>query len=151
MEAFRDFSEFFALCNAHEVRFLVIGGVAYNYYAEPRQTKDIDVWVEPEAANLERLRDVIAAFGFPVDDVHPDKLMAGNAILMLGVPPWRIDVLMEPLGVVFEDCYERAVSAHYGGEPIGVLALQDLIASKLAANRPQDLLDVAVLSALGDD
>jgi hypothetical protein len=127
MEAFRDFSEFFALLNAHEVRFLVIGGVAYNYYAEPRQTKDIDVWVEPEVANLERLRDVIAAFGFPVDDVHPDKLMAGNAILMLGVPPWRIDVLMEPLGVSFDGCYHRAVSAHYGAEPIGILALQDLV------------------------
>ena len=29
--------------NAHNVRYLVVGGYAYSYYAEPRATKDLDV------------------------------------------------------------------------------------------------------------
>jgi hypothetical protein len=49
-----DFADFFALLNQHGVEFLVIGGVAYNFHAPPRATKDIDVWVRPTRTNLER-------------------------------------------------------------------------------------------------
>jgi hypothetical protein len=38
-----DFREFFALLNARRVELLVIGGVAYNFHASPRATKDIDL------------------------------------------------------------------------------------------------------------
>src|SRR5262245_54053077 len=39
----QDFKEFFKSLNARGVEFLVVGGVAYNFYAPPRATKDIDV------------------------------------------------------------------------------------------------------------
>lgn len=148
MEAFRDFSEFFELLNAHEVRYLIIGGVAYNYHAEPRQTKDIDVWAEPTTENVRRLRDAIAEFGYPTDELDDEKLLGPSSIVMLGVPPWRIDVLMRPKGVEFPACHPRGVAAHYGDVPVRVLGRDDLIAAKQAAGRPQDLVDIANLRAM---
>jgi hypothetical protein len=47
----QDFKEFFKSLNARGVEFLVVGGVAYNFYAPPRATKDIDVWIRPTAEN----------------------------------------------------------------------------------------------------
>ncbi len=151
MEAFSDFSEFFELLNAHEVQYLIIGGVAYNFHAEPRQTKDIDVWVAPTRENVARLRVAIAASGYPVDELDDERLLGRASVVMLGVPPWRIDVLMRPKGVEFPSCLPRAVPAHYGAVPVRVLGRDDLIAAKLAAGRPQDLVDIAHLRDMAAD
>jgi hypothetical protein len=36
----QDFKEFFRSLNARNVEFLVVGGVAYNFHAPPRATKE---------------------------------------------------------------------------------------------------------------
>ena len=38
-----DFKELLTILNACQVSYLVVGGYAYIYYAEPRYTKDIDL------------------------------------------------------------------------------------------------------------
>lgn len=58
----QDFKEFFKSLNARGVEFLVVGGVAYNSYAPPRATKDIDVWIHPTVENAtERGQDLVDA------------------------------------------------------------------------------------------
>jgi hypothetical protein len=47
----KDFKEFIALLNTHDVRYLSVGGFAYSYYAEPRFTKDIDFFIERTHGN----------------------------------------------------------------------------------------------------
>jgi hypothetical protein len=42
MRLSRDFSEFVEFCEAHEVRYLIIGGYAVGF---ARSLKDLDVWV----------------------------------------------------------------------------------------------------------
>ena len=73
-----DFEEFFRLLTDRGVEFLLIGGVAYNYYAPPRATKDIDVWVRPSAENVRRLIAAMSEFGFPIEGVTADGLLEGN-------------------------------------------------------------------------
>ena len=46
-----DFSELLRLFNANQVRYLVIGGYALIQYAEPRYTKDLDLWISTDATN----------------------------------------------------------------------------------------------------
>ncbi len=46
-----DFSDLLRLFNANSVRYLVIGGYALVQYAEPRFTKDLDLWISTDAAN----------------------------------------------------------------------------------------------------
>jgi hypothetical protein len=50
-------------------------------------------------------------------------------------------------GVAFDEAWERSSTSVYGGVPIRLLSLIDLITNKRAVGRPQDLLDVQKLEA----
>jgi hypothetical protein len=51
--------------NAHRVRHLVAGGVAANLHGSVRATKDVDVLVPVDRANMERLLDALAELPRP--------------------------------------------------------------------------------------
>jgi len=38
----KDFKEFIALLNTNKVRYMIVGGFAFSFHAEPRFTKDIE-------------------------------------------------------------------------------------------------------------
>lgn len=118
----QDFREFFALLNARNVEFLLIGGVAYNYHAPPRATKGIDIWVHPERGNLERLIAAIAEFGFPIEDLDVEDLKSSERVLMLGRVPNRIDILTQPKGPGWDKAWPRRVAATYGDVPIQLIS-----------------------------
>lgn len=147
----QDFEEFFALLNSRGVAFLLIGGVAYNFYAPPRATKDVDVWVQPTLANLERFVEAVAAFGFPTAGLEPADLAANPRVLMLGRAPNRIDILTRPEGLSWDEAHNRRTMTSYGEVEVGILSRLDLIACKEAVGRPRDLADVAMLRALEAD
>jgi predicted nucleotidyltransferase len=44
--------ELLRLLEEHQVRYLVIGGVAVNLHGYSRNTKDIDIWVAADEPNL---------------------------------------------------------------------------------------------------
>ena len=46
-----DFSDLLRLFNTNQVKYLVIGGYALIQYAEPRYTKDPDLWISADATN----------------------------------------------------------------------------------------------------
>jgi hypothetical protein len=64
----------------------------------------------------------------------------------MGVPPVRVDVLMGIPGIQFGECWNRRVEVDFDGLKVIFISKQDLIASKRAAGRPQDLLDADSLS-----
>jgi predicted nucleotidyltransferase len=143
----QDFVELLRILNDESVRFLVIGGVAYNFYAPPRATKDIDLWVEPTRGNLEALQRAVARFGFPVDfDV--DALLDESVVLMLGRAPYRVDLLTRPRGVSWPSAWASRRRVRYDDVEIGILSPADLIASKRAAGRSQDIADVETLELI---
>ena len=46
-----DFTDFLSCLIANQVRFVVVGAHALAVHGVPRATGDLDVWVEPTAAN----------------------------------------------------------------------------------------------------
>jgi hypothetical protein len=145
----RDFRDFFAALQAQGVEFLLLGGVAYNLYAPPRATKDIDVWVRPTPENAARLIGAIAAFGFPVADLDIERLAGDKGqVLMLGQVPNRIDVLTRPKGLVWETAWASHVTTRYDDLEVDVLDIRTLILSKRAAGRPRDLADATTLEEI---
>jgi hypothetical protein len=132
--------------NAADVRFLVVGGYAVIFYTEPRYTKDIDIWVEPSEDNSRRVYEALAAFGAPLEGVSADDFRDAHLVYQIGVEPNRIDVLMGIGGVDFGGAYGRSTATTYGGQPIRVISLDDLIAGKRAVGRLQDQLDVERLT-----
>jgi predicted nucleotidyltransferase len=145
----QDFKEFFKSLNARGVEFLVVGGVAYNFYAPPRATKDIDVWIRPTLENASAFLDALRDFGF-AHQLDPKELVEKDKLLILGRPPNRIDVLTKPDGISWDGCWDRRVPSDYAGEPLAYLSLEDLVASKLAAARDQDLVDAKKLRLIMD-
>lgn len=140
-----DFSDLLRLLAEHQVKFLVVGGYAVIRYTEPRYTKDLDLWIEPTAENAERCFRALAAFGAPLVGLGPLDFTQQGYIYQMGVPPTRVDVLMSLQSLSFAEAYDRRVAIELDGLTIPILSKDDLIASKLAAGRPQDLLDVESL------
>jgi hypothetical protein len=58
----------------------------------------------------------------------------------MGAPPLRVGVLMSVPGVEFEDAWERREKVSVAGWDAYFMSREDLIAAKVAAGRPQDLL-----------
>lgn len=142
-----DFRDLFSAFAAAEARFLVVGAYAVIHHTEPRYTKDVDLWVEPTPENAARVLGGLRAFGAPVAGLTEGDLCDPEVVYQIGVEPNRIDLLTSLEGLEFAPAWERGVPTTYGGVPIRVLGLEDLITTKRAAGRPQDLLDAARLEA----
>ncbi len=145
MKTSSDFNDLLNLFGENNVRYLVVGGYAVMYHAEPRYTKDLDLWVSPEKDNARAVFKALEEFGAPLAQVTEDDFTDQEIVYQMGIPPVRIDVLMSIDGLDFETAWTRRVEARWGGETVCVISLEDLIANKRATGRPQDLLDVQVL------
>lgn len=137
-----DFKELLAALSAEGAEFLVVGGYAVMFHTEPRYTKDIDVWVRPTRENGEKVIAALRKFGGPTFGMTARKFATPGWILQLGVAPNRIDILNELKGLDFELAWARRVPMTFGRIRVATLAVDDLIANKLAVGRPIDLVDV---------
>lgn len=138
-----DFREFLKLLAAHEARFLLIGGYAVNAFGYVRNTVDMDVWIASDQENQQRVILALRDFGFPNATI--DLLAEPDAMLRMGVPPLRLEVLKSIAGVEFEDCWIRRIVLNDGDLSIPLISLPDLKKNKLAAGRSKDLLDLEEL------
>jgi len=55
--------------NGNKVKYLIVGGYAVIRYAEPRYTKDLDIWIEASEVNAKRVLKALKQFGAPIDKV----------------------------------------------------------------------------------
>lgn len=46
-----NFNDLLSIFAALKVRYLIVGGYALMLYCEPKFTKDLDIWVEPQDVN----------------------------------------------------------------------------------------------------
>ena len=141
-----DFTDLLRLFNANSVRYLVIGGYAVVQYAEPRFTKDLDLWISTDASNAAAVYEALREFGAPLSGLTEADFAEEGYFYQMGVPPVRVDILMGIPGLQFGEAWERSVEIDFDGLPVSFISRQDLIASKLASGRLQDLLDADLLS-----
>jgi hypothetical protein len=148
MQLDRDFKEFVSLLNAHNVRYLIVGGYAVAAHGLPRYTGDFDTWIWLSKENAKKVLDVLEEFGFGGLAITEEDFSRENSVVQLGYPPQRIDLLTSISGVSFEDAWLRRLDIDIDGEVIGFIGREDLITNKREVGRPQDLADVARL--MGD-
>ena len=118
-------------------------------YAEPRYTKDLDIWVDTDKANATAVFNALKAFGAPLSGITENDFALEGYFYQIGVAPVRIDILMSMKGLRFEDAWERRVESDLYGVKTFFISREDLITSKKQVGRPQDLADVEAL-ALGE-
>lgn len=144
MQLPEDFKEFIELMNSHGVRYVMIGGYAYNLYRNPRATGDIDFFVACEDENERRVRAVLEQFGFG-ETLGEAKLLQLGKVIMLGRSPFRIDLLTQISGVSFEEVEATAVSTQIAEVTIPVISAELLLKNKIATGRVKDRADAEEL------
>ncbi len=93
MEIQSDFKELLELFNSHKVEYLVTGAYALAFHGAPRYTGDIDLFVNPQPVNAERIIAALHEFGFGSLGLKPDDFTEPGQIIQLGIPPARVDII----------------------------------------------------------
>lgn len=130
----------------HEVRYLVMGGIAAILHGVPRATFDLNILIDPTHDNGNKLLAALHAAGLgtaemlTVEELLENEITVFNDIL-------RIDVQTFTPGVTFSKAWKNRVQMLYNEQKILVFSKADLIASKRAAGRQIDIQDADALDA----
>jgi hypothetical protein len=131
--------------NDHGVKYVIVGGYAFGVHAEPRATKDLDVFIGSDEQNAIAVFRALGQYGAPLVDLTPADFMDGTTF-QIGQPPARIDILQHIDGVAFAEAWENRLEGLIDGEiQAAVICRSDLIRNKIATGREQDILDAKKL------
>lgn len=137
MKTVSDFEDMLTLFEKHGVRYLIIGGVAFVFHVKPRYTKDIDLWVEPEAGNIRKANAALKEFGSPF------FLQEGKEgeFVQIGVAPNRIDLIQKIEGVTFDGAWKKRERSAYGKAMANWIDMDSLIKVKERIKDPKHQQD----------
>lgn len=142
-----DLKELLRAFNDQAVKYLIVGGYAFGVHAEPRATKDLDIFVRSDEENSKAVFRALAQYGAPLRDLTVADFMDG-ATFQIGQPPARIDILQQIDGITFDEAWANRIEGLIDGQiQAAVMSRDDLIRNKLATGREQDELDVKKLRA----
>jgi len=159
-----DFDRIVSTLSRYGVDYVLIGGVAAVAHGSTLATEDVDLTPARDQGNLDRLGEALLELRARIrtanepDGVefpcHGRFLAAMPTMLNLTTDAGDIDLAVAPAG--FADGYEalapRASEVDFGdGAVVLVAALDDIIASKRAADRPKDRAALPYLEALADE
>lgn len=139
----KDFREFIKLLNAHNVRYLVVGGYAVALHGYPRYTKDLDIWILVDPANAVNMTNALRDFGFT--GLIAEDFLVPDEFVQLGYPPNRIDIITSCEGLDFATAYSRREKVKVDELEVNFIDLDSLLVNKRAVGRPQDRADIANL------
>jgi hypothetical protein len=142
----KDLREFVECLRANEVEFLIVGALAVSWHGFPRFSGDIDIFVNPNRDNAERVIAALKQFGFASIGMTMDDLIAEDRIIQLGVEPNRIDLLTSISAVTFEEAWQSRVEGTLDGVPVHFIGRDALIKNKRASGRSKDLIDIDELT-----
>jgi Nucleotidyl transferase AbiEii toxin, Type IV TA system len=141
---YQDYKDLLSAFHAHGVKYLIVGGYAVILHSQPRFTKDLDLFVKVDPANAQAVHAALRDFGAPLQQVRPEDFADRSNFFRFGHDPRGIDILPEIPGVDFDSAWERRIEQLIDpatGLKANFISAEDLIATKLAAARPQDLAD----------
>lgn len=144
----------------HQVRSVVIGGVAANALGSPLPTEDVDVCYDRSDDNMERLAAALREMAARLRGAPEDLPFILDALTLRRGDTFTfettygpVDILGTPAGTRgYDELASNAVEFEVR-EDLSVLVccLDDLIRMKTAAGRPKDLRALEELGALRDE
>jgi hypothetical protein len=128
--------------DAAGVEYGLVGALALAVWGSPRATQDIDLLVRADA--LERAREVARTRGFVLEAL-PIRFQDGMELRRVTkIDPAGGHLTLDLILVSpnLEAVWSSRQSVPFGEFPLQVVSRDALIAMKLSAGRPQDLVDV---------
>lgn len=146
----QDFADFLAALNNEGVSYVVIGGIAVLFHVPYRTTRDIDVLIEPTLENAQRVHAAVKNWGGFEPEFSPEEFISGDILSFGGL--LRVEIHSNVPGVTWERVWENRIPSEFRGVPTHFATVEDLIAMKEAAGRPEkDLPDLRRLRQLQED
>ena len=140
-----NYIDFINLLNQHQVKYVLVGGLAVVVHGHYRSTKDMDIFYEASNANVEKLLVVINLFGFGYLKLSKEDLLDKNGYIKLGNNPVRVDLFCELPGISFEDVFAESILYKEEEMQVNVIHINHLIQNKTKVGRFVDLDDVKKL------
>src|SRR5580658_7795766 len=131
---YQDYKDLLSAFHAHGVRYLVVGGYAVIFHAQPRFTKDLDLFIKAGPANAQAAYAALAEFGVSLQDIRPEDLAERGSFFRFGRDPHGFDILPDIPGVDFDAAWERRVEGVLDtatGFKAFFISSADLVAAKL--------------------
>lgn len=145
---------------AHEVRFVIIGGLAGVLHGSPALTFDLDICHDRDRKNLDALAAALRDMKATLRGAPPSLpfLLDGKTLQMgdsftFATTSGDLDCLGTPAGTNgYTDLVSSAIEVTVDGDLlVQVCALDDLLRMKRAAGRTKDLLAIEILTALKEE
>jgi predicted nucleotidyltransferase len=140
-----DLKDLFRLLNENNVEYVIVGGYAVAFHGFVRATKDIDILFNNTPENITRLTAALAHFGIADSSIDKNDFSKPGQILRIGSPPMMVELINAVGGLTFREIWERRVEGNYGEVSVSFISRNDLLITKKAAARPQDLRDIEEL------
>lgn len=131
----------------HGCRYLFLGKSGAILLGYPDTTQDADIFADKSVANGQALVAALREIGFALTDAEADEIVRGKDFVQLKNGPFDLDLIFAPDGIErFADAWARRLEI----EGFPVCHIDDIIASKAAANRKKDRESLDRLRAFRD-
>lgn len=138
---------------AHDVEFVLIGGVAARLHGSPTVTRDVDICFARSPENLDRLAAALRDLDAALRGVDDAETLASGGNFTFTTRAGPLDVLAWPAGV--GGCEELAVNAEAvdlgDGVIVRLVDIDDLIRMKRATGRAKDRVELEILEAVREE
>ncbi|MBS1765405.1 MAG: hypothetical protein JSS90_10610 [Bacteroidetes bacterium] len=135
-----------------QVKFILIGGYAVNYYGYNRVTGDMDIWLKPDNENKILLLEALSTLGF--DDIgietirtwdftKPQKFSIGS-----NKQPDRTEFMTHISGIKYSVADEQKINATLENMSLPIIYYHHLIQNKKATGRLKDKADIEYLEKI---
>jgi hypothetical protein len=126
------------------VRYLFLGKSGAILLGYPDTTQDADVFVEKSPENGQAIVAALLELGFALTHAEQSEVRRGKDFIQLKNGPFDLDLVFAPDGIErFADAWSRRQEV----EGFMVCSIDDIIASKRAANREKDRESLARLES----
>lgn len=136
----------------HQVKYMLVGGIATVFHGYVRTTQDLDLWVQETSDNKRRLVAALESVDVPgATHYETVEMIPGWSTITIGQQGFVADFMSYTKAFTkedFDDCYRRAERATFAGIPITVIHLDDLIEEKKQLGRWKDKDDVEQLKEI---
>ena len=143
-----DIKELIHLLIRYKVDFAICGGHAVAYHGYPRMTMDVDLLIEPNEENADRVMSALIDFGFGDAGIQKSAFLEEGTAITLGVQPNQVDLLTSISHESTAEVMSRTITGEFSDIKLRFISRADLIEAKRQAGRPKDLADLAELTAL---
>src|ERR1700733_5099116 len=99
---YQDYKDLLSAFHAHGVKYLGVGGYAVIFHAQPRSTKDIDLFIKADPANAQAVYAALAEFGAALENLCPEDFSDSKSFFRFGRDPRGVDILPDIPGVDFD-------------------------------------------------